>query len=62
MVAENRLGSSTRDWRLSLSQQVEVVSKEEEEEEDNVYEDLSLYSAAHHPDRELREDVSYFSI
>jgi hypothetical protein len=53
-VAENRLGSSTRDWRLSLDLRPEVVPRDQEEEEEDVYEDLSVFSSYAKP----REDVS----
>jgi hypothetical protein len=47
VVAENRLGSSTRDWRINISNKVKeyTYKQQQEEEEENVYEDLSVYSA-----------------
>ncbi len=42
VVAENSLGSSTRDWRLSLVPEVVPRRLEDEEEEEDVYEDLVL--------------------
>jgi hypothetical protein len=73
-VAENRLGSSTRDWRLSLDSRPEAVSRDwrlsldsrpeagprdqEEEEEEDVYEDLAVFSSYAKP----REDVSSYTV
>jgi hypothetical protein len=70
VVAENRLGSSTRDWRLSLDLRPEAAGprdwrlsldsrpeagpRDQEEEEEDVYEDLAVFSSYAKP----REDVS----
>jgi hypothetical protein len=72
-VAENRLGSSTRDWRLSLDLRPEAGPRDwrlsldsrpeaagprdQEVEEEDVYEDLTVFSSYAKP----REDVSFYS-
>ncbi len=71
-MAENRLGSSTRDWRLSLDLRPEAASPRDwrlsldsrpeagpkDQEEEDVYEDLAVFSSYAKP----REDVSSYTL
>ena len=69
VVAENRLGSSTRDWRLSLDLRPEASPRDwsldlrpeasprnhqQHEEDEDVYEDLAVFSTP----IKTREEVS----